>query len=113
MHLSVGFKHFVYYYYWLKTALAHEAAYNVGYLHRDISDNDIMVVLEDGKPVEGILSDWDLALRVKDENGNWVKEHNRRQRCLECCNGPRIVNREHGISCLGVSCTHPRSSRRF
>jgi len=65
----------------LKTALAHEAAYNVGYLHRDISDNNVMVVLEDGKPVKGILADWDLALRVKDENGNWIKEHNRRQRC--------------------------------
>ena len=65
----------------LKITLAHEAAYNVGYLHRDISDNNVMVVLEDGKPIEGILADWDLALWVKDKNGEWIKEHNWRQRC--------------------------------
>ncbi|KAI0091424.1 hypothetical protein BDY19DRAFT_1046438 [Irpex rosettiformis] len=54
---------------------AHENAWDVGILHRDISANNIMRVIdqdvEDDNlvPVKGILNDWDLA-RHKDDLGN-------------------------------------------
>ncbi|KAJ1957246.1 hypothetical protein EC988_000929, partial [Linderina pennispora] len=38
-------------------------------LHRDISDNNILVVREEGKPVRGLLVDFDNALDLEKDNG--------------------------------------------
>ncbi|RXW20979.1 hypothetical protein EST38_g4875 [Candolleomyces aberdarensis] len=46
--------------------LAHKGAYELGYLHRDVSENNIMID-ENGR---GVLIDWELAIQVKDEHGN-------------------------------------------
>ncbi|KAJ2914720.1 hypothetical protein MD484_g5701, partial [Candolleomyces efflorescens] len=45
--------------------IAHKGAYALGFLHRDVSDNNIMID-ETGR---GVLVDWGLAIRVKDANG--------------------------------------------
>ncbi|KAJ2911407.1 hypothetical protein MD484_g9008, partial [Candolleomyces efflorescens] len=45
--------------------LAHKGAYALGFLHRDVSDGNIMID-ENGR---GILIDWELAIRVRDKQG--------------------------------------------
>ncbi|KAJ2911406.1 hypothetical protein MD484_g9009, partial [Candolleomyces efflorescens] len=54
---------------------AHRDAYALGFLHRDVSDNNIMID-EKGR---GVLIDWELAIRVKDKNGTPI-ENKARQR---------------------------------
>ncbi|KAJ2912030.1 hypothetical protein MD484_g8390, partial [Candolleomyces efflorescens] len=45
--------------------LAHKGAYALGFLHRDVSDGNIMID-ENGC---GVLIDWELAIRVRDNQG--------------------------------------------
>ena len=45
--------------------IAHKGAYALGFLHRDVSDGNIMID-ENGR---GILIDWELAIRVRDKQG--------------------------------------------
>ncbi|KAJ2912023.1 hypothetical protein MD484_g8389, partial [Candolleomyces efflorescens] len=45
--------------------LAHKGAYALGFLHRDVSDGNIMID-ENGR---GVLIDWELAIRVRDNRG--------------------------------------------
>ena len=50
--------------------IAHKEAYlKVGILHRDISDNNVMID-DNGR---GILTDWELAIRVKARDGNFLE----------------------------------------
>ena len=53
-------------------SVAHEAAFEAGYLHRDISAGNILIYLKnDGKGTivrVGILADWELAKRLDDNS---------------------------------------------
>ncbi|KAG2012063.1 other/FunK1 protein kinase [Coprinopsis cinerea AmutBmut pab1-1] len=54
--------------------VAHQKAYECGWLHRDISDNNVLVLeFED----RGVLADWELAIRVKDRNDEPVDRSKR------------------------------------
>ncbi|KAH6897912.1 hypothetical protein BKA70DRAFT_745094 [Coprinopsis sp. MPI-PUGE-AT-0042] len=46
--------------------LAHEGAFSIGILHRDISDNNVLLTDND----EGVLTDWDLCIVVKYPDGS-------------------------------------------
>ena len=45
--------------------IAHKGAYALGFLHRDVSDGNIMID-ENGR---GVLIDWELAIRVRHTHG--------------------------------------------
>ncbi|KAJ2912027.1 hypothetical protein MD484_g8384, partial [Candolleomyces efflorescens] len=49
--------------------LAHKGAYALGFLHRDVSDGNIMID-ENGR---GVLIDWELAIRVRDNQGATIE----------------------------------------
>ncbi|KAI0694754.1 hypothetical protein C8Q76DRAFT_660513, partial [Earliella scabrosa] len=54
----------------LDCLIAHKAAFEVGYLHRDISAGNILIYPKNdgtGK-VDGMLTDWELAKRVEDDS---------------------------------------------
>ncbi|KAF9533761.1 hypothetical protein CPB83DRAFT_407807 [Crepidotus variabilis] len=61
--------------------IAHQKAYECGFLHRDISNNNVLISKMEGGGVQGILTDWDMALALqKDAKGNFVNAETRRQR---------------------------------
>jgi serine/threonine protein kinase len=65
---------------------AHKGAYALGFLHRDVSDNNIMID-ENGR---GVLIDWELAIRVKDENGTPI-DSKARQRYRTVSHSPAFL----------------------
>jgi len=61
---------------YIETPRAHEEAYKYGVLHRDISDNNVRITANG----DGILTDWDLAIRVKTPHGQLIEPTKARQR---------------------------------
>ncbi|KAF9530094.1 hypothetical protein CPB83DRAFT_893017 [Crepidotus variabilis] len=62
--------------------VAHSEAFEAGVLHRDISDNNVLMIRDPvSQTVKGILADWDMALRFsKDGAGNMIQPPGARQR---------------------------------
>ena len=59
--------------------VAHTAAYNkTRILHRDISAGNILINDKGG----GILIDWDLSKKVKDDTDQKPRQHSRTVSCL-------------------------------
>lgn len=59
--------------------VAHEAAYNIGILHRDISVGNIMIVDNEDAPnlPGGILIDWDLCKFIDPRDKHYTPRHTR------------------------------------
>ncbi|KAF9530095.1 hypothetical protein CPB83DRAFT_851555 [Crepidotus variabilis] len=61
--------------------LAHRRAYELGILHRDISDNNVLLVRKADDSVAGVLADWDMALKFeRDSAQNVIPPTTQRQR---------------------------------